>query len=84
MTRAMTEAFAEMLAALKQCTSRADADLKKLSGRTDECKRDYDQCMAAIKKAERAMENLLFAPTTSKEMDFAARKQLKHGEKQQK
>lgn len=44
---------ADMLAALKQCTSRADEDLKKyFHSRTSQCAKDYAMCMAAIAKAE--------------------------------
>jgi hypothetical protein len=43
----------DLLAALKQCTARADKDLKEFfRSRTDECARDYALCMAAIAKAE--------------------------------
>jgi hypothetical protein len=50
------KAFNAMLAALKQTTSRADADLKaKFSGRTTQCQRDYAMCIEAIKQAEQAL-----------------------------
>ena len=50
------EAFNAMLAALKQTTARADADLKtKFRGRTTECQRDYAMCIKAIAQAEKAL-----------------------------
>ena len=59
MNEEMTEAFHDMLAALKQCTSRADADLKKhFRDRTEACARDYEQCIDAISKAETALSSL--------------------------
>ena len=56
MNPALKEAFDDMLAALKQCTSRADKDMKEFfHSRTDQCSLDYAQCMKAITKAELAL-----------------------------
>lgn len=51
MSKGKDTAFAAMLAALKAAVALSDKRVTSL-GRTAECQRVYDQCAAAISKAE--------------------------------
>jgi hypothetical protein len=60
---ARERAFDAMLAALKQATSRADADLKAhFKSRGSQCAKDYAQCLEAIALAEAEVLRITSGP----------------------